>query len=435
METTKIIAVLMVVLFSLSVTGFGETSTDEGFDVFVKALQNQGTNPQIFKSGFFEFTLTTRRSALSDAEVKTEMARYEKMFREDFHDDPHLELMIADIPARINRKYGSEKKMRGKVLLRGNLGEGDCKRLFEIAYFDGTTETWGEPTAIIREDHFGKPDVNVLWEPAARLADLGKEPFGLADFHCFGRIQGTAANLVTFSLLDPNRREDFLFSTQNVENLKTVLDKLDTMQGNSILKIVGNTTYDEDAVALILETKVNGKISQRYWIDRSRGYVCPLIQYYDEARLAEEYKSSNYVQHAQTGLWYPTTYVETQYDPSTGKIVEQKEFQINPSTLQLNRFVSEKEFFIDIPEGADLLDRRNPKSDVRYIAAEKGTLSLVEGGLDLDKMPWLEKVEKADFVLRPAVWGTTRYVLVFAGILLLLIALFCMWRNRYAKGV
>jgi hypothetical protein len=95
---------------------------------------------------------------------------------------------------------------------------------------------------VIREDHFAKADVNVLWEPSARLADLGKDPFTLANFHYFGRIQGVAADMVIFSLLDPNRRADFLFSEKATEDLKIALEKLDLETGNSILKIVGNTT-------------------------------------------------------------------------------------------------------------------------------------------------------------------------------------------------
>jgi hypothetical protein len=315
------------------------------------------------------------------------------------------------------------------------LDEGDSKRFFEIAYFDNANKMWGEPIKVIRADHFGKSDVNVLWESSGGFADLGREPFTLADFHCFGRIQGTAADLVTFSLLAPNRGTDFFFSQKSIENLKKTLEKLDLEPGYSILKIAGDTTYDEDATALILETKVEDKMSQRYWVDRSRGYVCPLIQYYDDGRLVEEYKSSNYIQHAQTGLWYPTVHVETKYSPNTGKMIEQREFQVNSSTLQLNQAVNENEFFIDIPEGVNVIDRRTPKSEVRYISTEKGTLSLAKGGLDLDKMSWLYKEEKVDFTLRPAVWDAKRYVLMSIGILLILIWLFLMWRKRRAKGL
>ena len=435
--TTIVVTFATILLMSNALVSSG-VSTLEGFDVFVKAIQSQGTNPQIIKSGSFDFTMTTRRRMPSDSEIKAEMERYEKWFREDFYDDPHLELMIADIPARMDRKYGGEKKIRGKVLLRGNLGEGDSKRLFEIAHYDNANDTWGEPTMVVREDHFGKPNVNVLWEPAARLADLGKDPFTLANFHCFGRIQGNATNLATFSLLDPNRRADFIFSEKNIENLKTALGKLDAVSGNAILRIVGSAEYDDGANAMILETTVNNKISQRYWIDRSRGYVCPLIQYYDDnARLVEEYKSSDYVQHARTGLWYPTIHVETEYDPNTGKMEKQQEFRIDPQTLQLNQSVSDEEFSIDIPAGSDLLDRRNPRSEKRYRAIDKGTLSLAEGGLDLDTMSWLEKVEEGNrnFSLRPAIWDAKRYVLMSVGIVILLIVLFLMRRKRCAKNM
>ena len=436
MRSGLFIMALIAFMLVFNASGFVCASTDEGFDVFVRMLQNQGENPHIIKSGLFDFVVTIRRSALSDLEFKAEAERYEKMFREDLKDDPHLELMIADIPARINRKYGGEKKMRGKALLRGNLGEGDSKRLFEIAYLDNANGTWGEPIVIIREDHFGKPNVNVNWEPSASLAALSANPFTLANFHCFGRIQGTPAALATFSLLDPNNRDTFLFSEKNIEDLRISLNKLDQVSGNSILKIAGNTTYDEGATVLILETKMNGKIFQRYWVDRSRGYTVPLIQYYDnDGRLVEEYKSSGYIQHDRTGLWYPTVHVEIKYDSQTGKMAEQREFQIDPSTLQLNHSVSEGEFAIDIPEGANVLDHRNPKSEVRYIATEKGALSLAKGGLDLDKMSWLVRDESAaSFQPSPSIGIVPRFALMSVGVLMVLIALYQIWRNRRAKN-
>jgi len=47
-------------------------------------------------------------------------------------------------------------------------------------------------------------------------------------------------------------------------------------------------------------------------------------------------------------------------------------------------------FSIDIPEKTNVYDSRNGKGrSMKYIAMDKGVLSLTKGGLDLDNMAWL----------------------------------------------
>jgi hypothetical protein len=86
---------------------------------------------------------------------------------------------------------------------------------------------------------------------------------------------------------------------------------------------------------------------QRYWIDASRGYVCPLIQFYDNSgKLTEEWKSSDYFLHEKSGLWFPVQYTHTEFVAEMGEIREQRRCQLDRETLRINQPVADAEFAI-----------------------------------------------------------------------------------------
>jgi hypothetical protein len=189
--------------------------------------------------------------------------------------------------------------------------------------------------------------------------------------------------------------------------------------------------YDNDASAVVLETKMDNKLVQRYWIDPSRGYVCPLIQVYDTktSHLKEEYKSENYFIHEETGLWFPKKHEEFEYETS-GQLKISREYEIDAATFKVNQTVSDKEFAVDVAEGYNVTDNRDKKND-EYVAVEKGTLTL--GELNLDKTSWLAK-KNTDSQLpirdQNPLNQTVCLILAIGGIVLILLALLRMFRKK-----
>ena len=72
----------------------------------------------------------------------------------------------------------------------------------------------------------------------------------------------------------------------------------------SYFRVVGQVQYDKNALASVIESKMeNGTVFERYHIDASRGFICPLVQIYDKktGKLTEEYTSSEFFFHEKTG--------------------------------------------------------------------------------------------------------------------------------------
>ena len=262
-------------------------------------------------------------------------------------------------------------------------------------------------------------------------------------FQKFGRIQDMFSKTSTVSMLDSSNLDRFVFLPDKITEFKKMLDQLASQSQLSILQIVGSTPYDGGTSnAIILESKNSkGVVYMRYWIDPSRGYICPLAQQFEpeSGKLLKEYTAKNYFLHEKSGLWYPQECEEKTWDASGNILQESKLYQINPTTFQINQPVSDEEFYIDVAEGMSVVDDRDapkkghPYKGVSYRAKEKGTLSLAAGGLDLSEMSWLERsFSVADY--EPPRGGATvfwvRCTLTLSGLVLIFIALRRVWLKR-----
>jgi hypothetical protein len=176
----------------------------------------------------------------------------------------------------------------------------------------------------------------------------------------------------------------------------------------------------------------------RFWIDPSRGYISPLVQKFspENGKILQEYSARNYFLHERSGLWFPQEYEEKTWDAQTGALMTSRQYRINPATFQLNQPVSDYEFSIDVPEDRVVVDERVTPNAV-YMATESNALSLAEGGLDLSEMSWLERLDHGGF--QPPQGGMVSFWIrglsVGIGVLMISIAIYLMWRNRYAKDV
>jgi predicted GTPase len=77
-----------------------------------------------------------------------------------------------------------------------------------------------------------------------------------------------------------------VFSQENIDQYKAEVEKQKKIGSVIPLETQGVVLYDGGQYsAYIVESKKNGTVLERFWIDASRGYVCPLVQYYTEDAL------------------------------------------------------------------------------------------------------------------------------------------------------
>jgi hypothetical protein len=425
------LTILLIFFVLICFVAVGKTvAKADGVDLFIKALEYQGDNPSLIHSIYVEYMLTERRPTKSKEFLDKE--------RQQLIEDAQIgipesirEQYIAYIPTRLKEKYGGERKSKGSYLLKGNRNSKDSKIRFVLSQFQSASADWGQPTIAVRGVINGKAQDSILGESDIKTVIVSSSSFYSEDFQDFGRIRGLPSVLVTASFIGSSAPERFVFSEKSVLDFRSNCKKLNSQNGNSILEIMKTTQYDDSAEAVVLETKMNNKLVQRYWIDQSRGYVCPFIQIYDPktGNLVEEYKSSNYFIHEETGLWFPQKYEVAEYDTS-GQLKLSREYEIDKATLKINHQVSDEEFAIDVQESYKVMDSRS-KKNIAYNAVEKGVLTL--GELNLDKMSWLERdkivgEEQISEQNRSAI--IVRSILIISGIVLMLWALWRSKRNR-----
>lgn len=212
-------------------------------------------------------------------------------------------------------------------------------------------------------------------------------------------MQGLPCRTATAALLHGTNPREFQFSRESVGLFKAKIAEIERGQKVGVYRLAGEQKYDGDAFATVVESSKNlagnVQVLQRYWIDPARGYVCPLIEFYDDAGLlTERWKSSDYFLHKPSGLWFPDVHVHTRFDPKTRLFTEERTYRLNPDTLRINQPISDAEFMVQLPSKASVLDART-STQVRYKVTEPITLSLAKGGLDLASMPGVFLVSRA----------------------------------------
>jgi hypothetical protein len=74
------------------------------------------------------------------------------------------------------------------------------------------------------------------------------------------------------------------------------------------------------------------------------------------------------------------------------ELLQRQVYKIDCSLLSLNDNIADDVFSLNIPERQGIDDRRHAPHRL-YLSTNVGVLSLKEGGLDLDKMDWLQNLE------------------------------------------
>jgi hypothetical protein len=331
----------------------------DGTDLFIEACRLRGANPALIHSGSINYELTLQRLQ-------------------------NGKMLVG--------------KSNEHILLSGNRNS-NAKRKYE-AWFEKSSPFYknvAQPTQLLVQGRaHDQAPIIVEWQPGAKESLIREQRTVVPRFQDFGRMQGLPSWSAISMLLNGSAPQmDLVFPPDGIALYKKLASDQTKELGHSVHKIVGEARYDPGATAFIVESRTIGnKMLQRYWIDPSRGSVCPLIQIYeiygtDSGALQEEYKSNDYFLHKESGLWYPAHYVEIKYNTTTHAIRESSDYKIDKASFQLNQFVSDSELSIDVPTDSFVTDSRISPRKV-YKVAKKGTLSLAKGGLDVSSFSWLQ---------------------------------------------
>ncbi len=397
-------------------------------EFFVNACRSSGHNPTLIQSGWAEVTKTARFHDSEDALRKVINERLD-VWKDSFSAEK-----LEQMKESMFRMERDGTKSFERVLLKGNeqfqgLRRSETRQ-FVPSKDDPSIKVPAELPGII----FGVGNPNfpekcefLRWEPVSRTAFISNEFFGLPEFHRFGRMQGSFVHNAIRTLLDDTSRSKFVFPPKGIEKFKSFLT-----ESGLEFSIAGEKEYDNGATATVLEVKKGDKVAERFWVDASKGYICPLIEGFDlEGDGVREIKSSNFFLHRESGLWFPTQHSDKTYAATTGETVHFFTYQIDPSTFTINQPVSDEEFCIDIPVDGKVKDNRGGKNR-SYVADQPGTLSLAKGGLDLDRMSWLRTTD-GEFLLQKNTNGR-QYLFVAIGVALFALALYLRIRERMKKA-
>jgi hypothetical protein len=403
MNASRVTPLAASVLLGLGVAlsaGRAEVRGDEqpGVDLFIEACRHQGLNPVQIRSGYAEFELEIKTPPLSEQEIQKRIDDHIELVRTQMANAitdvgrRSVEQQIRDAPAHIRSQNGGIERSRNRVLFRGNDRSGGYRR-HEILRFDPATGTSpGKPDVLLQRG-MNESGGSVMWDAQARHAMVLDTVWASEEFQAFGRLEGVPSGVATALLLQGSNPSEFRFTPQGIASFMSNVAQMERGGTIAAYRLVGEERYDGDAVAQVVETrkKTAGKdqVLQRYWIDPARGYVCPLIELFDESgRVAERWKSSDYFLHEPSGLWFPALHVHTTFQPKTELFAEERTYRLDRRALLINQAVGDADFSVDLPTGARVLDARG-QAQVTYKATKPLTLSLGRGDLDLQSIPGL----------------------------------------------
>jgi len=400
------------------------------FDVFIESCRNSGENLNLIQSGYAEFDRTSNTQRPSEA-VQEIVGRLEGALKADLDKaPPELVKMRRESLQRVAREMEGKEDTKGryKLFFTGNdvffASNADvCKRYREIEQYDLDQKRWHLYEFAIMKGSPNGERVTAGFMPGTSTAKVEEKMLAGYEFQRFGRMQNSSAYHDLLLCMEQQDRRKFQITE------KTILSFREKMkEKNFSFEMAGIASYDDNKTATIVEIKSNGQVLERFWIDTSRGYICPLIQCFDESgKVEKEYKSSRYFLNDRTALWYPENYEETRVFPFPFKDV----YTLNRETFQLNHAISDKMFTLDIPEGTKVIDKRSGEKEIKYTAMDRGELSLTEGGLDLGNMAWLMREGDLTYGRKPSAVGQTfRYVSMALGIFFILLALAMKFRQR-----
>jgi beta-lactamase regulating signal transducer with metallopeptidase domain len=386
-----------------SVTNIASSNINKGIELFIHSCQTSALNPSFFRTGYGEYKLIITTPTLSEEKIQAQIELHNKMNREIMKKTKNekvlnsLKKALSQVPELVRARNTGKKDIRVKILFDAK--NPNKKIRSEFSMYDSVTKKWG--STITLDQRQGsitldqKQGSNVQWEVSSRMVVLSKMDSYLHPFHPLGRIQGNLARISTGNMLKGidlnNLTEQIDFSPKAVRSFKRQAAQLNKNTQQELYVLSGEAKYDKNAVASVIENRIKSKkgtiVAQRYWIDATRGFICPLIQQFDTStgKISEEWKSKDYFLHSGSGLWFPAYFIHTEYSHGAEKFTKREEIWIDKTTLQLNQNISDEQFSVEVPKGTSIVDARTSEQK-NYNANKSVTFSLTKDGLNLSKL-------------------------------------------------
>ena len=423
-----IVTVILFCVFGLPCSVARAQAFPDGADLFIESVRYRAENHTLVHSLSYVTEQTYRMPTLSAEEIEKRVSEIMATLREGLKNNPKAHLWLDGA-----EEHHREQFMQASVLTRLTVkykAPSFSRKLLSLQVERAVENPpiWEAVVEVIEANVVNNKSVSegVAWHPQGRSAHVSNTQSYTETLLNFGRLQGPDVVFMEFALFQDTNIEKYEFSEKNIAKFKAERDK--QLQAGQVkgLITVGTTTYDGNAKAFVVESSTGSTVIERYWIDVNRGYVCPLLQYYDKkGKLLSEYKSENYFLHEKSGLWFPQLYKEM----TTNKDGKQefKEYRIDKSSLDVNFPIADDEFLIEIPDGTDVIDGRKGKGSKRYKAWGDGVLSLGRNGLDLEKKNWLYATGEFSKA-QPMEWW--RIAGMAAGVLLILLGLYFRFSKK-----
>lgn len=444
MSKSFVLATLLLLVLFFAVPRSGRA--EDGFDLLLNAIDTQETlSPVLTGRGDFDLTITPGEK--SEEEIQKEIEEVQAIEELIHRDDPNRErLLYEDIPRSVRSRYTEKKHLSGTFQFDYS------KEGVEYAKESQIPETGkkSNPEAVPDENGVVVINANDLPSTLIERRETSKGGRPKAETAHGGTtlssvvVSDTLVDIGRFSHFGRLHKEHVLLLNSLVKQfggISGAKEKLNAMKETSrengadskLFEIVETKPFEGGAESFIIESSVDGKVTERYAIVPALGYVCPLIQRYNDGKPSLEYIASDYVRDEKSGLYYPLTYEESFFEQETGNLASKRVYKIKRETLALNEPMSPEDFALDVSEKQIVVDKRGGRNE-SYTADTPGRLTLAPHGLDLKKQSWLTKRSVKPCRSEDAAksGGYARIVLIAVGILLVLVGVLTMIRKKMA---
>ncbi|MBQ6618596.1 MAG: hypothetical protein IJH68_00430 [Thermoguttaceae bacterium] len=372
-----------VMFFTVAFLGQSGRAEEDGIDIFLKAVISQQIQSPI-TSGAISYEKKVTIGDRTEEEIKKESDQLIADFKNDVPDHPYIKEIISGVPERVRAAYSRTRTISGRF--RFDYSQKGCKFAEDQFTYEDFPES---PLRSIKKQvsgRFSDRTEAAMELPLSSTIFVGSTAPNMVQFHQLGRLRGILVTGVSAIVEGKGER---VAKEEIRQHFKKICED---NRDISVLKIAEIKPFEDGSTSYTLESAVADKVTQRFTIVPSMGYICPKIEFYDPSsgNLVKEYEAKEFVKLPRSGIFYPTHYTESDYNASTGKLTKKVEITIHQETLSLNEPMSPKDFSLEVPEGFRVYDSRDG-GDAHYTAEEAGVLTLESDGLDLDKKPWLRK--------------------------------------------
>jgi uncharacterized membrane protein YidH (DUF202 family) len=433
-----IFIVLLKFLLIVSPIFCGEVVLPDGVGLYLNACQNRGNNYVMLRSVFMDLELQRQQTKKTPEEIEAQARKMVEDIRQQLGDNHPSIKVYTDISGTIeslNRHYAqASTSSRFRVLYRADDAIRHCLSI-TVDEKNPKDQSWETRSVALEATRNFKEIISAFWFSQQREVIVGSMPSVSDIFLNMGRIRGDGISLVEAFFLQGGNIKKYEFSQEKINKFKAEIEKQRASGKIVPLITVSMIGYDEPlSKAFVVESSKAGVVMERFWIDASRGYVCPLVQYFTEkGELTYEYKASKFFLEKTSGLWFPAHYSE--FESGQKNVAsERRTYRLDPTSLKVNVPISDGEFFFDVPEETIVKDSRSKKTEpIRYKAVQKGSLSLTKGGLDLEKMNWLFRITDIDLNVKKKISvgaNILRILLIICGMTLILLAFFRLFKKK-----